>query len=111
MSGIKDAFLGDTLERDYIPPFQAHSTTSREAAHSISGVSRRDRQRVLAYLTEHTVGATDEQLSEALSMAGNTLRPRRRELQKRELIKDSGRTAPTRSGRSAVIWIVNAEAA
>jgi transcription initiation factor IIE alpha subunit len=102
---MKD-LLGDTPASEYIPPFQAHSKTSREAAQSVSGVSGRDRQRVLTYLTEHTVGATDEQLSEALSMAGNTLRPRRRELQQATLIKDSGRYSLTHSGRRATVWVV-----
>lgn len=35
---------------------------------------------------------------------GNILRPRRRELELMGIVEDSGKTALTRSGRSAVIW-------
>lgn len=86
-------------------PFQHHSETSRAAAKSISSVSGRDRNRVLEYLRQHTEGATDEQLGDALGMQGNTLRPRRRELEQAKLIQDSGRYALTKSLRKATVWI------
>ena len=86
-------------------PHQRHSTTSREAAQSVKQTSGRDRQRILAYLMEHPEGATDEALGDALGIAGNTLRPRRRELQETKLIKDSGRYALTKSGRRATVWV------
>jgi len=63
-------------------------------------------QRVLAYLTEHPEGATDEQIADALGLAGNTARPRRRELEQSNLIKDSGRYALTKSGRKATLWVL-----
>lgn len=109
MSGIKDAFLGDTLERDFIPPFQAHSTTSREAAQSISGHVTRLQQRVLDYLEQHPDGATDEQLGEALSLGGSTLRPRRRELRQAGLVIDSKRYALSKSGRRSTLWVIKPE--
>lgn len=51
-------------------------------------------------------GATDEEIQVALNMAGNTERPRRRELEiDFHRVKDSGRTRPTMSGRKAVVWV------
>lgn len=105
MGGMKDAYLGDTLERDYVT-YQRHSETSRQAARSVASYSGRDRSRVLEYLEQHPEGATDEQIGDALDLPGNTLRPRRRELQQASLIIDSGRHASTRSGRKAVVWIL-----
>jgi len=86
-------------------PYQRNSTTSQEAARSVDKTSGHDRQRVLAYLMDHAEGATDEAIAEALGLAGNTLRPRRRELQILEHVKDSGRYARTRSGRRATVWV------
>lgn len=108
MNAFTDLALRD---KAYLPAHQHHSETSRAAAQSIASVSGRDRQRVLAYLTEHKDGATDEALGEALGLQGNTLRPRRRELEQAELIKDSGRYALTRSGRKAVLWILSPQPA
>lgn len=101
---MKD-LLGDKPYAEYIPAFQPHSVTSREAAKSVESISERDRKRVLAYLTQNKSGATDEQLAEGLCMSGNSLRPRRRELEKAKLIQDSGRYSLTHSGRRATVWI------
>lgn len=108
MSAFK-ALLSDPYDAPYghiAPPYQRPSVTSREAAQSIAKHSGHDRARVLAYLKDHPGGATDEAMGEALGLAGNTLRPRRRELQQLKLIKDSGRYALTRSGRKATVWIL-----
>lgn len=104
MGRLSEALLADQFEA---APFQRHSENSRRAALSVSGVSGHDRQRVLAYLKDHREGATDEALGDALGLAGNTLRPRRRELEQAELVKDSGRYALTKSGRKATVWIVS----
>jgi hypothetical protein len=88
-------------------PFQKHSSTSAEAAKSVEKKIGPLHRRILDYLTEHRAGATDERLMSDLDLGGNTLRPRRRELQLMERIRDSGRTAKTKSGREAVIWVIN----
>lgn len=107
MSGIKEAFLGDTLERDYVPPFQSHSATSKRAAHSIKKHIGPLHQRVLDYLNAHPEGATDEQLSDALQLNGSTLRPRRLELfEAGRIIKHPTREGRTKAGNSAVLWIL-----
>lgn len=51
-------------------------------------------------------GATDHELQTALRMNPSTVRPRRVELVERQLVIDSGRRRPTKSGRLAVVWVV-----
>jgi hypothetical protein len=50
-------------------------------------------------------GLTDEEGQEMLSLAGNTYRPRRGELEEAGLVKNSLLTRPTRAKRQAVVWI------
>lgn len=88
------------------PPSQKHSGTSQAAAAQIKYKVGDLHRAILSHLLE-VGGATDEQLMDALDMGGNTERPRRRELQLMGYIEDSGKTAVTRSGRSAVVWILS----
>jgi hypothetical protein len=88
-------------------PFQPHSATSRWAADAISKSIGPLHKRVLASLkaaSRH--GLTDEELCLHLDLSGNTLRPRRRELELKGLVKSSGRRRPAMSGRSAVVWVL-----
>lgn len=50
-------------------------------------------------------GVTDEEAQWQLGMSANTQRPRRNELMRAGLIKDSGRTRQTRSGARATVWV------
>jgi len=84
-------------------PFVRHSATSKDAARSIEPKAGTLREKVLAYLYVYGP-ATDEQMQSGIPMAASTQRPRRGELQKLELVRDSGRKAKTAAGRSAVIW-------
>lgn len=88
------------------PPFQRHSATSLAAAEAIQPKLGALQAWVLDYIRacKH-YGATDEQMQHAMSLGANTQRPRRRELQLAGLIKDSGRTRATASGRQAVVWV------
>lgn len=90
-------------------PAQAHSATSVAAAASITKKVGPLHQKVLDYLKSHPDGATDEALGDCLLLGGNTLRPRRRELQLMGHVRDSGRVSTTNSGRNAVIWILAQE--
>lgn len=64
------------------------------------------RDRVLAYVKRRgRTGATDEEISHALGMPGNTARPRRIELRDACRIEHDGRFRPTVSGRSAAVWV------
>lgn len=81
--------------------------TSQIAAEQIKPCAGTLRARVLSFIeSTGQAGATDIEIQDALSMEGNTERPRRGELLKIGLIRDSGRTRKTRSGRAAVVWEV-----
>ncbi len=88
------------------PPSQAHSPTSQEAAASIKPKVGRFHRMILRFLSTFPQGGTDEWMAEGTGISANTFRPRRRELQLMGKIKDSGRTALTRSGRKAVVWVL-----
>jgi len=96
---------GSLWNPDGTPAYQAHSATSAEAAQKAQPASAKQRARVLALLASLGAhGATDEEMQDALGMEGSTQRPRRIELQNRMLVRDSGRTRKTRSGRAATVW-------
>ncbi len=84
------------------PPFVRHSDTSFAAAEQIEPVAGTQRAAVLNYLRRSS--ATDEEIGGALGMEGNTVRPRRRELELVGLIKKTGEKRRTHSGRLAVVW-------
>lgn len=87
-------------------PAQQHSPTSRAAAASIDGKQRhRDRVRVFgAFQSAGLEGLTDEELIDKTGIAANTARPRRIDLVKENVVRDSGRSRVTKSGRQAVVW-------
>jgi hypothetical protein len=89
-------------------PYQAHSETSREAAELIEPSSSTLRGRVYAFVSEcgEEKGATDDEMQVALRMNPSTQRPRRVELWRAGLVRDSGVKRPTRTGRRAVVWVV-----
>lgn len=90
---------------DWAPPHQRDSSTSTDAAESIRPSAARLRNLVLSWLREHGP-ATDEQMQEALALAGNCQRPRRRELQLAGLVEVHDEEGKTRSGRRATRWKV-----
>jgi hypothetical protein len=51
------------------------------------------------------LGATDAEIDYECDRS-RTLRPRRVALVKRGLVKDSGRTRVTSSGRKATVWVI-----
>lgn len=92
------------------PPHSRGSETSKKAATEIVTVAGRLRQQVLKFIVDQgESGATDAEVQAALSMEGSTERPRRGELAKANLIRDSGRTRPTPSGRAATVWVATGE--
>ena len=85
------------------PPAQAHSPTSRAAAEAIKETASTLRERVYrCILTSGPI--TDRSIQEALGMAGDTERPRRRELQKAGRIVHGGKVVE--HGREAETWVV-----
>lgn len=86
--------------------------TSAIAKRSIRSVAGTMRAKVfLQILKMGAFGATLEELERDLAMPGNTVRPRRQELEQRGLVENSGRERLTTSGRSAIVWVVPKEAA
>jgi hypothetical protein len=89
-------------------PAKAHrggtKPTSAAAYDSIKPSITESQQRVLDRLKERAL--TDHELSESLQMNPSTLRPRRGELLAMGLIRDSGETRQTGSGRAAIVWEV-----
>lgn len=82
---------------------QAHSPTSQAAAESIApGIGERRTLERLRDLGEY--GSTDSELQEHFGWDGSYQRPRRINLVHRGLVKDSGCTRSTKSGRAAVVW-------
>jgi hypothetical protein len=98
-----DWFWGGSDPR---PPFQLHSATSLAAAKEITPNAANLREKVFAAISNSPVGMTDEEACAATGISGNTLRPRRVELQRAGRIVSAG-TRPTSSGRKAVVWTVN----
>lgn len=89
---------------DDLPLFcQRHSATSIAAARDIEPATHTLRAQVLAHIRS-SGGATDEEIQTALGMEGSTQRPRRVELIRQGLIRDSGRKRLTSSRRQAVVW-------
>lgn len=82
------------------------SETSRAAADAIVPSAATLRRMVYDWLLERREdGGTDEDIQVALSMAGNTERPRRQELEKEGLVVKTARTRATSSGRQAAVWV------
>ena len=88
------------------PPHVAGSDTSKAAADSKKPTAAIQRLRVLAFIGGCKArGCTDEEIAEGMGIGGNSVRPRRRELELRGLIEKREETRPTRSGRMAVVWV------
>lgn len=89
----------------FVTKYQKHSPTSIAAAREIEASAATLRGKVYRYLQARgKVGATDQEMQEALGMDPSTQRPRRVELVERSLVEDSGDKRKTRSGRAAVVW-------
>ncbi len=87
-------------------PYVGSSDTSRAAAEAASPRAAVGRSRVLELLRATLPdGLTDEQIARRLKMNPSTARPRRIELVRAQLVKDSGRTRHTRAKVRAVIWV------
>ena len=87
-------------------PYVRGSETSKEAAIAAEPNAGTQRRRVLDHLRLYpNAGQTDHEMQEALEMNPSTQRPRRVELVRAGLVKDSGMYALTPSGKRAVVWM------
>jgi hypothetical protein len=85
--------------------FVKHSPTSYAAAVENAAHSGTQRRRVFDEIYR-SHGATDHEMQKNLAMNSSTQRPRRVELVRMGLVRDSGRKRLTPSGRWAVVWDV-----
>ena len=88
--------------QNHTPKFIHHSQTSLDAAIEIQPKAGTLRAKVLKCIQAHD-GITDERIALELELNPSTARPRRVELAEQGLIESCG-TAPTASGRKAVLW-------
>lgn len=92
---------------DLNPPAVTTSPTSCAAARAIKPAARTIGAAVLRFLVARGLqGATDEEVQLALGIRVQTQTPRRGELCKAGLVRDSGLRRPTTSGRMATVWVV-----
>lgn len=96
--GVEPLPMFDTDEVPYV----TGSSTSKNAAHAITGEAVTLREALWLWLCEHGP-ATDEEMAEKLGMNPNTQRPRRRELEKEGRVRKAGKHR-TRSGATADLW-------
>ncbi len=83
---------------------QGHSTISERAALDIAGCAGSLRRMLLIFIQENGP-VSDEEMQIAFRMNPSTQRPRRIELCKLGLVRDSGLQGKTRSGRACTLWI------
>lgn len=101
-------FCGKQWTDQSLPPFQAHSDTSREAAIEQYPRAGTLRRRVLDHLQQvGAEGATDDEIQVALEMNPSTQRPRRVELERAGLIERLDATRKTRAGRQAHVYVTS----
>ncbi len=84
--------------------YQGHSTTSERAAQQIAGGADSLRRRVLRTIQAFGPISDEEGMAEA-NITASTYRPRRIELCKLGLVRDSGLQGKTRSGRVCTLWV------
>ena len=84
-------------------PYVHGSDTSYQAYLNVGARRLPLRVRVLLDVLERGP-ATDEEIQQRLSLAGSTQRPRRVELVRGQLLRDSGKRRPTSRGELAVVW-------
>jgi len=95
------------LFRDPRPPAPAAnwSRTSRAAAQAIRESAPTLRARVLAFIAARGAhGATNDEIVAGLGMLLQSVCARANELWGAHLIRDSGRTRLSRTGRAAKVW-------
>jgi repressor of nif and glnA expression len=83
-----------------------HPETSKEAAASVATRAHTQRERILRMLIALQSPATRECLENALTMKGNSVRPRLRELEDRRLVRRTGEHGLTSSGHKAELLAI-----
>jgi hypothetical protein len=87
----------------------SNDSTSLEAAESLVPHLGRLEAAVLEVI-RHRHGATDEEVERATGLLHQTASARRRGLVLHGMVRDSGLTRKTNSGRNAIVWVVSSDA-
>lgn len=91
--------IGPTARRDA-------PATSHEAAARIREHAPVQRERVLGFIAGRgAAGAIDAEIEAGLGLRAQSVSPRRGELVRLGLVRDSGARRPTPSGRRAIVWV------
>jgi hypothetical protein len=89
-----------------LPPFEAGSATSEAAALSMVDAASTLRERVFDLIASRGKGGTtDDEVEVALAMRHQTASARRRELELLGRVIKTGDRRPTRSGRTAAVYV------
>ena len=102
---MKQLNLERMVEDILTAPYQKHSETSKAAAKEIEPDAGTQRHKLFGWLYDHGP-ATDQEMQEGVPMDPSTQRPRRVELVRMGIVRDSGEKRKTRSGRQAIVWEV-----
>jgi len=92
------------------PPFQSHSDTSFEAAASVVGLSKTQRDKILTHLrlgVGMAIGITIDEAAVILDCQTGTASARIRDLERDEMIIKSDERRNTRSGRGAYVYYIS----
>lgn len=107
MSRTAEALAPDLFDARYPnSPGHKENTTSRDAAHKMTGTARALQARILALLKHHYLGLTADQCADLLGKPATPfgVRPRLTELQALGLVEDSGERRKNVSKRWAKVW-------
>lgn len=103
---IEEPAPGGRIAYNDLPPFTAHRPTSELAAFLIESKALNLRQKVYSYILRcGELGAIDHDVAAALNLQADTARPRRRELELRGHVIDSGKTRKSPKNRDAIVWV------
>lgn len=96
----------EALQPGKLPPHQAHSETSVEAALAIAPKFGEKVNSVLIFLSQQDGGMTDQEAQVALSMSGDSYRPCRVTLADKGYVWDTGERRKTAHNRRAMVWAI-----
>jgi len=101
-AGIPSREERNQIWRNAVKNNRTPRETSLQAAATALPSSGSRRRQVYDWLLDHP--STDDEVSEALHLIANTVRPRRGELVESGLVVDSGQRRPSASGNEAIVW-------
>lgn len=95
--------MTDAIDKTHA--YKGRTDTSAAAAESIEGETGTLRRKVFDFIISRGArGATLNEMEELLPMTGNTLRPRRKELEGMGAVVDSGKRRINKGGRETIVW-------